>query len=309
MFSFLPKWLKGSLAITIILANTLLCFPFLISASLCKLFFPISIIRTVMTKICIQIATFWISVNGTTYVLLQKIKWNVHGVDTLNRDDWYLVSCNHQSWADIPIMQKVFNRKIPMLKFFLKQELIWVPVMGMCWWALDFPFMKRFSQDYLKKHPEMKGKDMETTKKACEKFKTTPVSVFNFLEGTRFTEAKHARQQSPYKHLLKPKAGGAAFVLEAMGEQLHKLIDVTIIYPGKAPTFWGLISGEVSEINVFSRVIEIPKEFLGKDYMTDETFRNNFQIWITALWEEKDAFIEQYKSGNEQYESNILQSA
>lgn len=309
MLSFLPKWIRGTIAIAIVITNTLFWFPFLVTAALAKLIFPIPIVSKVMTVIAIQIATTWISVNGFIFPLLHKMRWNIHGVDDLSKDDWYLVSCNHQSWADIPIMQKVFNRKIPMLKFFLKQELIWVPVMGICWWALDFPFMKRFSQDFLKKHPEMRGKDMETTKKACEKFKTTPVSVFNFLEGTRYTEAKHQRQKSPFKHLLKPKAGGVAFVLEAMGTQLHKLIDVSIIYPSKAPSFWDLISGEIDEINVYCEVREIPAQFLGKDYMSDEQFRADFQTWISEIWQEKDEFIDRIHSQQNTVPESQLQSA
>jgi hypothetical protein len=49
----------------------------------------------------------------------------------------------------------------------------------------------------------------------------------NFVEGTRFTPAKHAAQQSPYKHLLKPKAGGLALALHVLGDRFDSLLDVT----------------------------------------------------------------------------------
>ncbi|MCE6984794.1 acyltransferase, partial [Pseudomonas frederiksbergensis] len=79
------------------------------------------------------------------------------------------------------------------------------------------------------------------------KFRGKPTAIFNFAEGTRFTQAKHRQQQSPFKHLLKPKAGGVAFVLAALGEQLDALLDVTIVYPGdKAPGFWDLLSGNLA---------------------------------------------------------------
>src|SRR3546814_9530339 len=113
-----------------------------------------------------------------------------------------------------------FNRRIPLLKFFLKQELIKVPLLGLAWWALDFPFRKRFTRAEIEANPSLKGKDLETTRKACEKFKEMPTSVMNFFEGTRFTQAKHDQQQSPYEFLLKPKAGGTAFALSAMDGKL-----------------------------------------------------------------------------------------
>ena len=183
-----------------------------------------------------------------------------------------------------------------MLKFFLKKELIWVPIIGICWWALDFPFMKRSTPAEIKKDPSLAGKDLETTRQACEKFKTTPVSVFNFLEGTRFTPAKHARQQSPFKHLLKPKAGGAAFVLGSMGGQMHTMLDLTIVYPDKQIGPWDLFCGRISKVIVHINKIEIPKEFLGKDYSCDPEFKAAFQVWLNTLWEEKDQLIADIKA-------------
>ena len=189
------------------------------------------------------------------------------------------------------MLQSVFSKKAPFLKFFLKQELIWVPVMGVAWWALDFPFMKRYTKEFLAKHPEMKGKDTETTRKACEKFKEIPVSVMNFLEGTRFTQAKHDQQQSPYRYLLKPKAGGIAFVLSSMGGILHSMLDVTIVYNEKTIGFWDLMCGNVRHVKVRVTQREIPAEFAAGDYENDAEFRERFQSWVSDLWMEKDALI------------------
>ena len=210
--------------------------------------------------------------------------------------DWYLVIANHQSWVDILVLQRVFNRKIPFLKFFLKQELIWVPFLGLAWWALDFPFMKRYSKSFLAKHPHLKGKDMETTKKACEKFQFKPVSIMNFVEGTRFTESKHKRQASPFTHLLKPKAGGVAFVLNAMGDQLHKLIDVTIDYPSGVPTYWDFVSGKVKDIRVNISVTPIKDLFengvFNDNYFDDPEQRSRFQQWLNERWHSKDNLLD-----------------
>ena len=204
----------------------------------------------------------------------------------------YLVTSNHQSWVDILILQYQLNRKAPFLKFFLKQELIWVPVIGLCWWALEFPFMKRFSKEYLAKHPEKRGQDMITTRKACERYKINPVSVFNFLEGTRLTPAKQAQQNSPFKYLLKPKAGGIAFVLDAMGEQLASLLNVTIHYPNGTPTFVDLLCGRLQRVVVRFEQVEIPAQFIGKNYDGDDAYRLAFQQWVNQLWEDKDAELE-----------------
>lgn len=296
MLSFLPGTLRGVLIILIIILNTLTCFPFLLSAALLKLVVPIPVISKYATKIAIAIANHWVAVNSGLFTLFLKIDWHVTGLEGLKKDEWYLVNCNHQSWADIPVVQKIFNRKIPMLKFFLKQELIWVPVIGLCWWALDFPFMKRYSLEQIKKNPELAGKDLETTQKACAKFKTTPVSVFNFMEGTRLTPEKHAKQGSPFKNLLKPKAGGAAFVLGSMGEKMHTMLDITIIYPHTRGNIWAMICGKVHTVVVDIRKVEIPKQFLGKDYSNDPEFKAEFQSWVNQLWLDKDARIDELKA-------------
>lgn len=287
--------LKGGIAAILITISTLIHFTLLIIATLFKVVLPHAAIRRLTTRISIAIATNWIRFNNAIFELLYDIEWTITGDQDLKPNEWYLVTCNHQSWTDIPICQKLLVDKIPMLKFFLKQELIWVPVLGLCWWALDFPFMKRYSPSQIKKNPALAGTDFETTRIACEKFKTTPVSVFNFIEGTRFTQQKHARQESPFKHLLKPKAGGAAFVLGSMGEQMHTLLDISIVYPD-THAVWDLFSGKIKHIVIDIRKIDIPAEFLGKDYSSDRDFKRRFQKWLNQHWHEKDQRIEAMKT-------------
>lgn len=295
MLRFLPGPLKGSLIVLIVILNTLVWMPILVVGALLKLAIPAPVVRKITTRLSIASATNWVSINSFMFVLFHRIEWDVTGLEGLSRDEWYLVNSNHQSWADIPIVQKVLNRKVPMLKFFLKQELIWVPFLGLCWWALDFPFMKRFSAEQIRKNPSLAGKDLETTRAACEKFKTTPVSVFNFLEGTRNTPEKHAKQESPFRNLLKPKAGGAAFVLGSMGEQMHTMLDITIIYPDGQNSAWDLVCGRIQKVRIHIRTIDIPKHFIGKDYANDEGFKREFQSWINDLWLEKDALIDELR--------------
>ena len=293
MLSFLPHWLRGALTLTAISLSTLTLFPLVLLFAILKLLIPITAFRKLCTIILIEIANLWIGFNNLLLVIMHNIEWDVEGADGLDPKEWYFVTCNHQSWADIPVVQKVLMRKIPMLKFFLKQQLIWVPLIGIAWWALDFPFMKRYSKEEVDKNPALKGKDLETTRKACEKFKFTPVTVFNFLEGTRFTEEKYHRQKSPYHYLLKPKAGGAAFVLGAMGTQLHTMLNITIHYPGDDRGFWSFMSGRIHRVVVRIQKLPIPEQYRGKDYMNDEQFRAAFQEWVSKLWEEKDALLKQ----------------
>src|SRR5690554_1983370 len=163
-----------------------------------------------------------------------------------------------------------------------------MPVIGLAWWGLDFPFMKRYSREYLIKHPEKRGDDLIATRKACEKFRYTPVSVMNFVEGTRFTQAKHDKQKSPYQHLLVPKAGGAAFVLDAMGDSIDTLVDVTIAYPAGAPTFWDFLCGRVPEIQLDISTRSIPEHLKGRDYSSDAEHRRNMKDWLGELWRAKD---------------------
>jgi len=222
--------------------------------------------------------------------LMTPTQWEMRGVEDLRGDTSYLVISNHQSWVDIPALIQAFNRKTPYFKFFLKKELIWVPFLGLAFWALDYPFMKRYSKAFLDRNPHLKGKDLEITRQACEKFQGIPVTVVNFLEGTRFTVDKHRNQQSPYRHLLKPKAGGVAFVLAALGDNLDALLDVTILYPeGTPPGFWDLLCGRVSRVVIDVQTRDLNAALWRSDYQEDPVFRAEIQQWVSELWAQKDA--------------------
>jgi 1-acyl-sn-glycerol-3-phosphate acyltransferase len=259
---------------------------------LLKLLLPFAAAQRVLGRVALWIAERWIAGNSGWMNLTQRTQWDVEGIAGLDYRSWYLVSCNHQSWVDILVLQHLLNRRIPLLKFFIKRELIWVPVMGLAWWALEFPFMRRHSEEYLQRHPEMRGKDQETTRRACARFSLIPTSVMSFLEGTRFTPAKHRRQGSPYRNLLKPKAGGLALALNAMGEKFRSILDVTIVYPGGPPTFWHFLCGRVERIVVRARSLPVPLELAAGDYAGDPAVREAFQQWVQSLWRDKDALID-----------------
>ena len=301
MLHFLPAPVTALVAGLLLVLNALLWVPILLVVALVKLLIPVKAVRLLIDPVLLRIAEAWISGNSAWMRLTQSTVWDVQGVDGLAPDSWYLVNCNHQSWVDILVLQQVFNRRIPLLKFFLKQQLIWVPVMGLAWWALEFPFMRRHSEAYLAKHPEMRGKDQATTRKACEKFALIPTSVMNFLEGTRFTAAKHARQNSPYRHLLKPKAGGIALALNAMGDKFQAILDVTIVYPDGTPDFSQFLAGKLKRVVVRVRRLPVPQHLVQGDYANDPAVRADYQQWVQRLWQEKDQQIDELLSASSQY--------
>jgi 1-acyl-sn-glycerol-3-phosphate acyltransferase len=295
MLYFLPPPLKGILSLLLYILNTIiLCTP-LILLALFKFIIPLAPVIVIINKTLIAIATLWISINSLNNQLFCKIDWDIRGLEKLKKKDWYLVMSNHQSWVDILVLQKALNRKIPMLKFFLKKELIWVPFLGLAWWALDFPFMKRYSKKTLAQKPHLRGKDLESTKKACERFKHTPISIMNFVEGTRFTPEKNNAQKSEFAHLLDPKAGGVAFVLGSMGDYLHKIIDVTIVYPENPPSFWDFISGKSKKIIIDFEVLEMSQALKG-DYFNDKEYKAVFCEWLNQIWQKKDEKIRQLQT-------------
>ncbi len=233
----------------------------------------------------------WVQVNSFMLQAVHQIDWQVADATSVDLNKSYLVVANHQSWVDIVVLQKVFNRRIPFLRFFIKRQLFYVPVIGGVWWALNFPFMNRYSREYLKKHPEKRHDDFAIVRRSCERFRGQPVSILNFLEGTRFTEKKREALKSPYKNLLPPKAGGIGMILGLMGDQFDSIIDVTICYPRGVPTLWDLLCGRLRQVKISVREVPVPRELTKGDYLADEALKTEMRKWVDELWAEKDAQI------------------
>jgi 1-acyl-sn-glycerol-3-phosphate acyltransferase len=280
--------LKGLLTFSACTVNTIVCVLPIVVLALFKLVLPVRAIRTMITRWLMQIGEAWVSVNAWLFSRVNTTTWDVRGLAGLDRQQWYLVLANHQTWVDIVAMQTVFNRKIPFLKFCIKRELIWFPFLGVAWWAMDMPFMKRYSKSYLAKHPDKKGKDLEATRRACEKFRDTPTSVINFIEGTRFTAEKRDRRGSPYRYLLKPRAGGIALALSCMGDMFDAIVDVTIVYPQGPVNFWAMVCGEFEHVIIDIQKRPIEEWLLQGNYEDDREFRREFHQWLGRVWAEKD---------------------
>ncbi|KAF7598795.1 MAG: acyltransferase [Candidatus Dactylopiibacterium carminicum] len=286
MLRWLPAPLKAVFAALCVALNTLLVFIAFLPFALLKLCLPASAVRRFADRCLNALADGWVRINQAWMYAIERHDWRISGVDDLKPRGWYVVGCNHQSWADILVLQSVFRGRIPFLKFFLKHELIYIPVIGLAWWALDFPFMRRSGKTLA-----ANAADMATARKSCEKFRFIPTSVINFLEGTRYTPAKHKQQRSPYQHLLKPKSGGLSIALGTMGELFESMLDVTIVYPDRVPSFGDLICGRLGRVIVEVRQLPIPAEFVGEAASRDPQFRSNIQTWLNGLWLEKDQRI------------------
>ncbi len=282
--------LIGVTAFIFVLLNTLFWCIFLLSFAVLKLLLPIESWKIFFTKLIIFIGECWIFCNKAWINLLHKPKWKVNGFQKLDSKNWYLVTANHQSWADIFVLQSITNRNIPMLKFFMKDVLKWVPIIGLAWWALDMPFLKRYSKDQLEKNPKLRGRDIEQMKKSFGRYSRYPVSIFSFAEGTRFTEDKKLKQKSPYQKLLLPKTGGIALALSTM-PYIKSFINFTIKYDSEHRTFWKFLCGKMNDVTVEVEIIEIPESFFGNDYLNDESFRQEIKGWLNQIWLKKDKLL------------------
>lgn len=284
--------LKGVTVFAGLTLNTLFWIVPITLFAVIKLLLPLPPLRRWLTRMLMHMAEFWIGTNARMFAAVNDTHWDIRGLEQLHRDHWYLVVVNHQSWVDIVVLQTVFNRRIPLLKFFIKKQLMWFPFLGIGFWALDMPFMERHSKSYLARHPEKKGSDLLATRAACEKFRYTPTSVINFLEGTRFSEAKRKRRGSPYRNLLNPRAGGIALALSSMGDMFDSIVDVTLVYGSPVPKFWDLVCGKLDRVIVDIRCRPVEQWTTVGDYIGDREFRRRFHSWLAGIWAEKDDRID-----------------
>jgi len=291
MLSWLPAPIKGILVATL-QALWLICLGAVVYVvGLFKYLIPISIWQKRCSIFLNQIPVYWTGGSTLIVKLFNKIDVELTGDGDLSEKKWYLMTSNHQSWVDIFLLHQTFNHRVPVLKFFVKSQVFYVPFFGGICWLIGYPFMKRYTKDQIAKNPQLKGTDLATTKKMCERFKVSPVTIISFAEGTRYTTAKAARQKTPYKHLLRPRAGGLAYTLMVMGENLHEFIDVTIIYPEGNLRFWDYICGRLKKVVIHVKTQPITQELLG-DYENDREYRARFQGWLNKMWQEKDDEIE-----------------
>ncbi|HSG52671.1 MAG TPA: acyltransferase [Rheinheimera sp.] len=294
MLSFLPGWLLLPFSFSLFALNLALWGILVTPLGIIKLILPFKAVHRLTGFAGKGCYRGWTIGNTALINLFNKVDWQITGAQELEQQSWYLLISNHRSWLDIPVVSTVAHRRIPEPKFFLKDELKWLPFLGTGCWALDMPFMKRYSAAQLAKRPELKGKDIETTRQSCQKFKTIPTTIINFVEGTRFTEHKREQKRSPFHYLLPPKAGGIAFTLASMGEQFNAILDFTLLYPDNPQhTSIDMLMGKLKRVVVQVEVLPVDQQVIG-DYFNDEQFRERFQLWLNQRWQHKEQLIQQY---------------
>lgn len=290
----LKKISKGLTVTSVITGSTFFHGPPILALGLTKLIKS----STKVDAANIQITNSWLSVNNWLIEkILPNLKWHI-SIDPeldLNLQGRYLMTCNHQSWVDTTVTQFFGLSRMPLTRFFTKWELIFIPFVGQAFKILGFPMMKRHTKAQIAKNPELKYRDLEEARKSCEQLLSQPFTLLNYLEGTRFTAEKHAKQHAPYQNLLKPKAGGLALALSILENEIDALVDMTIVYPDGVPGYGEFWLGEVSQIAVNLRKIEIPDWVRGGNYEDDAEYRARFQQWVDTLWTEKDQLITQLK--------------
>jgi 1-acyl-sn-glycerol-3-phosphate acyltransferase len=288
------KTMLAPLALALFTLNLSLWGGLVTITGLLKLLLPFAICQRGCSVLAHWAYRHWSLHNRQLMDLFNPIEWQLSGLTDLQSDRWYLLISNHKSWLDIPVLSQFALSRIPEPKFFLKEELKWVPFIGSASWALDMPFMKRYSQAQVAKNPALQGKDIETTKKSCEKFRHQPTTIINFVEGSRFTKAKKRQKNSPFQYLLPAKAGGIAFTLASMGSQFDAVLDVTLIYPDNPNhVLVDMLLGRLKRVVIQVELLPVDDSIIG-DYFNDDVFRLKFQQWLNARWVQKDQQIAAY---------------
>lgn len=290
------KNLQMAMNVFLVMFNTA-CTAFVVCIlAIIKLVLPFSFVQVTMSKLANKQTWLWATINLWLLNVNNNIDWQIEGGENLSTQQWYLLISNHLSWADIVILSSVMKDKIPMVKFLLKQSLLFVPFVGLACWGLDMPFMRRHSHEYLVRNPERRNDDFDAIKKACKKYRHVPTTMVSFAEGTRASLDKLANVKSPYQHLLKPKTGGVAFTLDAMSELLDGVVDVTLAYPeNREHPFEDLLKGRLTKVVVKIDVYEID-ESLNGDYFNDKVFKRSFHRWLNQVWLTKDEYLKKLYS-------------
>ncbi|WP_244670068.1 acetyltransferase [Coxiella endosymbiont of Amblyomma nuttalli] len=274
--------------------SILLALAVIIFGGLARLIPAKSGYRTLM-KIALYIAIMWTNVSNSI-LYFRRHQWKIEGEGNLNPRYWYLLISNHQTWLDVLVLGYVFNQKTPLIKFFMKKELLWeLPILGLSCWILGYPFLHRRYQKDIRKRSTLTGKDIETTKIICKQFKEFPTTIMNFVEGTRFTTEKHKRQQSPFLYLLKPKAGNIAVVINELQNELRGILNVTIHY-STPMSFWKYFSSNGANITIYYELLPITADLIG-NYYEDRKFRRYLQQWLNLIWKRKDLLLDKLNRG------------
>jgi 1-acyl-sn-glycerol-3-phosphate acyltransferase len=250
-------------------ANLLLGFAVLLPISIISWLIPLPAVSRCCTVtadhiygIAVKLDTFWMQhILGIELVI--KGKTNTHQSP--------VVMCNHQSWFDIPLVQHVITGNGPIIKFLVKREIVWIPVIGWICLVLNFPRLRRG------KNNGTGESDFSIIRKASKGHGNDSGALLIFPEGTRFSEAKKVKQKTLYHHLLKPKAGGLRMIKQHASADTN-LVDITINYHQKNVHIWNCLRADPAKITI---TIE--------HYNLKEI--DDIETWLNNRWLEKDKLL------------------
>ena len=284
----------GLITFLLILVELIIGFGTLAIINIPRGIIPIKIFKIYLAKISNIIGD--LTVYGLKLIMLLMHGNNISIINNqeFDRNEWYMAMSNHQSWADIFILLVAANYKLPLLKFFMKRELWWIPFVFLANKTLNMPFVNRHSKKEIEQNPSLRNQDYENTLKSCKRFLRTPSTIFSYAEGTRFTDEKHAQQGSQYNNLLKPKIGGMATALSAMPD-INTLVDYTVVYKSKKRDAWSFLKGDMKHVKVLVTKYKIPDNLKNRNYANDKDYRDEFKNWIESIWAVKDKKIEELK--------------
>ncbi len=284
----------GLITFLLILVELIIGFGTLAIINIPRGIIPIKIFKIYLAKISNIIGD--LTVYGLRLIMLFMHGNNISIINNqgFDRNEWYMAMSNHQSWADIFILLVAANYKIPLLKFFMKRELWWIPFVFLANKTLNMPFVNRHSKKEIEQNPSLRNQDYENTLKSCKRFLRTPSTIFSYAEGTRFTDEKHAQQGSQYNNLLGPKIGGMATALSSI-PGINTLVDYTVVYKSKKRDAWSFLKGDMKHVKVLVTKYKIPDNLKDRNYANDKDYRDEFKNWIESIWAVKDKKIEELK--------------
>ena len=284
----------GFFTFILIVVELIIGFGTLTIVNIPRAIFPFKSLKIKLSKISNTIGEYTVYGLKIIMKIMHRDAMQVFDNNEFDKNQWYMAVSNHQSWADIFILLVAAHKRIPLLKFFMKKELAWIPFVFLANKTLNMPFVNRHSKKQLEKNPNLRFKDYENTLMACKRFQRSPSTIFSYAEGTRNNSTKHQAQNSPYKNLLIPRVGGIATALSAM-PNIYVLVDYSVVYKSNKRGAWAFLKGDMRDVKVSVKKYNIPEDLKNKNYSTDEEYRKNFKIWIEGIWEEKDKEIERLK--------------
>ena len=284
----------GLITFLLILIELIIGFGTLAIINIPRGIIPLKIFKIYLAKLSNIIGD--LTVYGLKLIMLLMHGNNISVINNqkFDKNQWYMAMSNHQSWADIFILLAAANYKLPLLKFFMKRELWWIPFVFLANKTLNMPFVNRHSKKEIEQNPSLRNQDYKNTLKSCKRFLRTPSTIFSYAEGTRFTDEKHDQQGSPYNNLLSPKIGGMATALSAM-PNINTLVDYTVVYKSKKRDAWSFAKGDMKHVKVLVTKYKIPDNLKNRNYANDKDYRDEFKNWIESIWTEKDKKIEELK--------------